>query len=177
MPDEMTDMSGLVDAADLDALADKLKAPAPASNQPAPELHIAGGHPDAWIEPIAKWRDMTNFVVPYIDTSNPWKDVERVRPIFVDAMEKAGQWFGERGGPAPMNITDEQIEVRLYPKTKQIVFFVKGYLPRRGSDGKPSGLMEKKECGIPYMLTREQVGWLKATNRWPTKRPRDESLH
>lgn len=169
--DQMTDMNGLIDAGDLDALTDKMRPPA--ETPKAPELHIAGGHPDSWIEPIAKWRDMTNFVVPYVDTSNPWKDVERQRPIFVDAMEKAGQWFGERGGPTPMTITDEQIEVRLYPKTKQIVFFVKGYLPRSGADG----VMERKECGVPYMLTRGQVGWLKATNRWPTERPKDEALH
>ena len=171
MPDEMADLN-VIDLGALDegsAIANEPVQLAP----PKPELHPAGGDTQSWIEPIAKWRDLTEFVVPYIDTSSPWQDVERQRPIFVDAMEKAGQWFGERGGPAPMTITDDAIEVRLYPKTKQIVFFVTGMI----RDARGTGLMIRKECGIPYMLTRDQVGFLKATNRWPTTKPVGELVH
>lgn len=172
--DQMTDMAGLVDAGDLDALTDKMKAPPQAAPEPV------GGGTDGWIEPIAKWRDLTQFVVPYTDTSNPWKEVERQRPMFVDAMEKAGQWFGERGGPIPMTIADDAIEVRLYPYTRlpdgrrapQLWFFVKGMI--RDS---ASGLLVAGETGISYMLSREQVGFLKSTNRWPLKRPVGESVH
>lgn len=123
------------------------------------ELYPAGGDPLHVIEDLDKWKALTNFVTDYIDTSNPWKDVVRQRPIFEDAYQKARAFFLERGALEPCKIPDSAITVQLHPRTHQLVFFFKRGIGGRG----------KVECAVPYMLTPDQVGWLKATGRWPDK--------
>lgn len=132
-----------------------------------PAIHPAGGDTMAWVDDLAKWKSLSLFTETYIDTSDPYRHVERQRPIFADAVAKATEWFKERGALFPIVFPDDAIEVRVYPRTYQVVFFF-----RRAIAG-----TAPRECGIPYMLSNDQVGWLKATNRWPTKKPPGEPVH
>lgn len=139
MSDEMTDLAAI------------------AADVAQPESHPAGGDIHYIVDDLAKWKSLGNFLVPYIDASNPWKEVERQRPIFDDAVAKATDWFQKNGALLPIRFPDSAIEVHLHPNTHQVVFFFK-----RGIGG-----LGKKECGVPYMLPNDQVGWMKATGRWP----------
>jgi hypothetical protein len=109
---------------------------------------------------IGLWKSLTNFVVDYEDVSDYWRPKTKQRPIFADAVAKAKTWFEERGAIFPVMgdkpFPDDAIEIRTYPRTYQVVFFFK-----RSVAGKPL------ECGIPYPLNTDMVGWLKATGRWP----------
>lgn len=108
---------------------------------------------------IGTWKSLTNFVVDYEDVSDYWRPKIKKRSIFEDAVAKARQWFEERGAIFLHNtrpFPDDAIEVRTYPRTYQVVFFFK-----RSVAGTPL------ECCIPYPLSTDMVGWLKATGRWP----------
>lgn len=177
--DQMTDMAGLIDASDLDALTDKMRAPAASSSidieKAEAERFCKFLGTQHWLERVEKWRNMTNFVETYTDTSDYWHPVDRQRPIYEDALQKAGDWFAANGGPRTMRIDDDQVEVRLYENGKQwgfpnneiLVFLVKGRL----NNG------DVVQCPQSYLLSPEQVAHLKLTNRWPTKRRRGEALH
>jgi hypothetical protein len=117
---------------------------------------------------VGLWKSLTNFVVAYEDVSDYWRPKIKSRPIFVDAMAKARQWFEERGAIFPNSsrpFQDDAIEVRTYPRTYRVAFFFK-----RAIAGEP------KECVIEYPLTTDMVGWLKATGRWP-KTPSEGALN
>ena len=105
---------------------------------------------------IGMWKSLTNFVVDYEDVSDYWRPKIKKRPIFADAEAKAKEWFAKHGAMFPVIFSDDAIEIRTYPRTYQVVFFFK-----RTVAGKPL------ECGVPYPLTTDMVGWLKATGRWP----------
>lgn len=109
---------------------------------------------------IGAWKSLTNFVVDYEDVSDYWRPKIKKRPIFDDAVAKAREFFEKRGAIFPVigsnPFSDDAIEIRTYPRTYQVVFFF-----RRSVAGKPL------ECGVPYPLTADMVGWLKATGRWP----------
>lgn len=137
------------------------------SDEPFP----CGGDTTFFIEDVAKWKGLTNFLVPYIEVT-PWKDVEKTRPIFEDAYAKAAKWFEDRGALAPVSFPGEDaIEAHLHPNSPhptvpnavapQIVFLFKRRI---------AGLA-RRECAIPYILSPDQVGWLKATGRWPKGSP------
>ena len=109
---------------------------------------------------IGLWKSLTNFVVDYEDVSDYWRPKWKKRPIFADAVAKAREFFEKHGAILPViggnPFSDDAIEIRTYPRTYQVVFFF-----RRSVAGK------SLECGVPYPLTTDMVGWLKATGRWP----------
>lgn len=108
---------------------------------------------------IGLWKSLTNFLVAYEDVSDYWRPKIRQRPIFADAVAKAKKWFEDQGAIFPNTsrpFQDDAIEIRTYPRTYQVVFLFK-----RSVAGKPL------ECGVPYPLSTDMVGWLKATGRWP----------
>lgn len=109
---------------------------------------------------VGAWKSLTNFVVDYEDVSDYWRPKIKKRPIFADAVAKARDWFEKRGAVFPVigdnPFADDAIEVRTYPRTYQVVFLFK-----RSVAGKPL------ECGVPYALSTDMVGWLKTTGRWP----------
>lgn len=143
---DMSDFAGI--------LGDALK-----NNDTGEEFHPVGGDPLCVIEDVGKWKALTNFLTDYVDTSNPWKDVIKQRPIFEDAYEKARAWFLAQGALEPLRFPDSAITIQLHPRTHQLVFiFCRGI-----------GGLGKKECAVPYILSPDQVGWLKATGRWPEK--------
>lgn len=151
---EMTDFALSNDMAEIIAATGQAK---PEDQGPFP----AGGDIHYVTDDLQKWKSLANFLVPYIEVQ-PWKDVEKRRPIFDDAVAKATEWFRERGALEPIRFPDNAIEVHLHPLSHQVVFFFKRVI---GGSG-------EKECGIPYMLSNDQVGWLKATNRWPKEADR-----
>jgi hypothetical protein len=108
---------------------------------------------------VGMWKSLTNFVVDYEDVSDYWRPKIKQRPIFADAVAKAREFFEKAGAIFPNSsrpFPDDAIEVRTYPRTYQVVFFFK-----RSVAGKPL------ECGVPYPMTTDMVGWLKTTGRWP----------
>ena len=108
---------------------------------------------------IGLWKGLTNFVVAYEDVSDYWRPKIRQRSIFADAVAKAKKFFEDHGAIFPNTsrpFQDDAIEIRTSPRTYQVVFLFK-----RSVAGKPL------ECGVPYPLTTDMVGWLKTTGRWP----------
>ena len=114
-----------------------------------------GGDATYYVDDLSKWKALTNFVVDYEDTSDYWRPRLKKRSIFMDAVAKATEFFASLGALAPIAFADDAIEVHAHPKTRQVVFLFK-----RAVAGVP------KECAVPYPLTPDMVGWLKATGRW-----------
>lgn len=123
----------------------------PAELRPEP----VGGDATFYVDDLAKWKSLTNFVVDYEDTSDYWRPRIKKRSIFMDAVAKAIDYFDKAGCLHPIIFTDDAIEVHAHPKTYRVVFLFK-----RSVAGSP------KECAVDYPLTPPMIGWLKATDRW-----------
>ena len=134
--------------------------PDPAIDKILNRAPVGGDTVSVVADDVGLWKSLTNFVVDYEDVSDYWRPKIRKRPIFADAVAKAKEFFERAGAIFPVvgsnPFPDDAIEVRTYPRTYQVVF-----LFRRFVAGKPL------ECGVPYPLTTDMVGWLKATGRWP----------
>jgi hypothetical protein len=163
------DDSGMISPAnhpdDLAAMYAEINAPKEAP--PPPKDVPCGGDEVFFVEPIGRWRDdLRQFTVPFEDPRNAFAPVLQL-PIFQDACEKAGNYFADRGALWPVRITEDSMEIHLHPYsldmfgrlTPQVVFLFKKEIAGK-----------KIECGVPYMLSQEQVGFLKATGRWPNGR-------
>lgn len=114
-----------------------------------------GGDAFFYVDDLAKWKALTNFLVDYEDVSDYWRPKWRKRSIFMDAVAKAAEWFEKNGALAPIRFADDAIEIHVHPKT-----YVVAFLFKRAVAGKPL------ECAQTYNLTPDMVGWLKATGRW-----------
>lgn len=123
----------------------------PAALRPQP----VGGDAVFFVEDVAKWKALTNFVVDYEDTSDYWRPRIRQRSMFLDAYANACAYFRSKGALEPIVIPDDAIEVHAHPKTHCVAFLFKRSV---------AGALH--EWAKEYPLTPPMIGWLKATGRW-----------
>ena len=120
-------------------------------------LEAAGIHVREGADLIQKWMELIHVTVPYeFHPYGPCSKLEtELRPIFLDAMERAKAAFVEAGAMLPVLIGEDAIRVYEFPRQAQVMFVF-----YRQVAGKPL------EFSRTYDLTPDVVGWLVTTNRW-----------
>jgi hypothetical protein len=107
---------------------------------------------------VAKYRDLPEVKVPYTyeDGKNFKVPRQGMRPIYVDAVERAKAAFVAEGALLPIVFPEDAIRVQEYPDEGMVEFVF-----ARSIAG------EERFVRIPpYPLHPSVIGWLKATDRW-----------
>lgn len=106
---------------------------------------------------LTKWMELVQITVPF--TFYPYgpcsKPETEMKPILLDAMDRAKEAFIEAGALRPVQFNDTDIKVYEFPRQGQVLFVF-----YRTIAGK------QMEFSRKYDLTPQVIGFLKTTGRW-----------